>query len=198
MAATMDSPNPERPRCRRFGTGDSMILIAALAVAVTLCRGAILATWQSFSILMSPPIKPTPPEPYRTYVWIERDAALKSLPTRLSTIGIATICTTIIAHILIRLRHPRPPLSRLFIQPGFAATTSIVLAISYFVYLRYMDYVLSVNQLLVYFCGIVPVVWLILRLSGRGEAESGWIDRFGRSLGWAWIAISIPAIWFLR
>ena len=198
MAATTDSPNSERPRCWPFGLGDSMILIATFAIASALGRRTILNAWHFISILMSPPIDPTLPEPYRSYVLIDRNTALRVLPMELFEIGIISIGTAIIAHILIRLRRPRPSLSRLIFQPGFAATTSIVLGMSYCVYLRSMDYVLFRSWTLVCFCGIVPVIWLILRLSGRRESEPGWIDRLGRALGWAWIAVLIPAYWFVR
>ncbi len=45
--------------------------------------------------------------------------------------------------------------------------------------------------------GIVGVrgIWLGLAASGRWRPERSWVDRLGRVLGVAWIAITILAAW---
>jgi hypothetical protein len=37
----------------------------------------------------------------------------------------------------------------------------------------------------------VASTWMLAWLGGRWKAEPTWIDRLGRGLGWAWIALAV-------
>jgi hypothetical protein len=100
---------------------------------------------------------------------------------------------------LIRLRRPRPVLTRLLLQPGASAlfavmiiilTGSIPTAITVALegsgpwYYYYQTYLFP---LFPYAGAAVAVVWALQALGKRWKSEPGMIDRFGRFLGICWI-----------
>ena len=112
-----------------------------------------------------------------------------------------TLCWTI-AVVGIRLRRPRPSFRRLGRQPGLVACLAVILAtLIHFSLARY--WVLfpgkarpgEVSILLMnlspphLIAPAVAVAWMVLAVSGRWRPNPGWIDRLGRSVGFAWLAL---------
>ena len=112
-----------------------------------------------------------------------------------------------IAAVGIRLRRPRPSLRRLGRQPGLVACLAVILeALIHFFLTRY--WVLfsgkarpgEVSTLLMNLspphlvAPAVAVAWVVLAVSGRWRPDPGWIDRLGRSVGFAWLALLVILI----
>lgn len=124
------------------------------------------------------------------------------------TLASILLITLTAALMMTHLRRPRIQLYRLARQPGFAAECSVFLALAF----GFMD--AGVNSLygratdVPFPCVIMAVVspyrvvfaiaaaWLTLALSGRWRSRSCWIDRAGRIVGAAWIAIAFALTWF--
>ena len=43
---------------------------------------------------------------------------------------------------------------------------------------------------------VVGGAWLALAMAGRWRAERWWVDRFGRLIGWFWIASAVHSLLF--
>ena len=103
-----------------------------------------------------------------------------------------------LAYVPIRLRRPRPALRRLVRQPGVTACFAVLLVMAldgavWVLYCLKHAYPL-VQYLPNYWRGnsehiapAVTAVWLGMLLSRRWRPESGWIDRLGRVIGFAWL-----------
>jgi hypothetical protein len=91
-----------------------------------------------------------------------------------------------VALLALRLLRPRPAWGLLWRQPGwwasFGATTAILVASAVETFLEIPTYTVVVPI-------AVMLAWLVLGVVRRWEAESSWIDRAGRCLGIAWIAL---------
>jgi hypothetical protein len=204
---------------RRFGLGDLMILIAALAAGMQGARGL-----------------------WRLQVEGPRGPSWSLTPTRLMVAAVAASIAApmTIAVLALRLRRPRPARRRIWTQPGAAAALACALMfavkgievvaafawpdtlsrgaatirqaarvrVNDSTYLLYLSapalngVIGSVglgcwDVAMAAFaapCGYsVGAVWLLLVLSGRWRAERSWIDRLGRLLGVVWIAAAVAA-----
>jgi hypothetical protein len=90
------------------------------------------------------------------------------------------------AWLALRLRQPRPERGALWPQPGWCACISAV-----------AGYIAGIAEeaIIEFPCPTVVVpaavllAWLALALIRRWSAEPSWIDRAGRCLGLAWIAV---------
>lgn len=167
--------------CRKFSLFDAMILVAATAVGF----GIIQTCSPEFYVYQYTPI-PSP-----TWVnWLA--VVLSNWAFYLSPLPAAWT----LAALMLRLRHPRPPLRRLMRQPGavssFAGTMLILVGVLHYQIDRhnpswhtgpfeYTTYSLG--------CGI-GAVWLISLMSKRWRVERSWIDLLGRSLGVYWISMA--------
>ncbi len=110
-----------------------------------------------------------------------------------------TLClvfTLMLALIPLRLRRPRPRLSALARQPGFAACCAGTAALAAGILITIMTRHRFSSGYTAYFfwasCAswgdsMVPGAWLFLALCGRWRAKADWIDRLGRILGAFWI-----------
>src|SRR5579883_2536491 len=106
------------PGNRRLTILDAMIFVAAVAVA-------IVGTRFMLSLL---PMKTS---------WWGVTALFGSVPVVLSFT---------LAHILIRLRQPRPPVSRLCRQPGWLASIMVVTALAIGIALRLLTVISMVTR----------------------------------------------------
>ncbi len=113
------------------------------------------------------------------------------------------------AYLASRLRAPRPRRRRLIRQPGLAAAVAalavLIVEAPAVVGIAWLDgrfgwatpsrvaqVAANATVLLAHHAGLaVAVAWLTLALAGRWRAERGWIDRWGRALGCAWIAAGL-------
>jgi hypothetical protein len=90
------------------------------------------------------------------------------------------------AYFIIRLRRPRPPARDLLRQPGTVAALAMVLGLFWgtgFLLWAFPGRVDSFTAAPIAVGSAVAISWTILALSRRWQAEPGWPDRMGRSLG---------------
>jgi hypothetical protein len=179
MAVTDD----DRPRSRRFGLGDVMILIAALALGLALAGPAF--------IIIADGIRSAPRNHFRTF------AGAVQLGRFLNIIVLNFLFFFIPACLILRLRRPRPPLRTLVHQPGFAACAApvaVVLAalpLAFFTPSGLAEQVIAIGGQALSVAA-VPLAWLSLIATRRWAPEPSWIDRLGRILGVLW-TVSLPA-----
>jgi hypothetical protein len=167
------------PYCRPFLVLDGMILIAGLAVAMSVARAG-----------GGPNVRRGDWSVARVRAFVQGPAALFA----------AAMAPSVIA---VRLRGPRPSRSRLMCQPGAVAACVVVVGVS----VGALAWAVSGSRppppplrtsftpLGLYWRTyrelISPAVvgaWLSLWLGGRWRPERGWIDGLGRLLGGFWVA----------
>lgn len=172
---------------RPFTLMDLLILIAATAVGL----GGIRAQSPDIEIFTAPYSPISPPGLIRWGSVTASNWAFYLSPMLAGwTLGVLAL----------RLRLPRSRLRRLAYQPGWvaccAATTGIAagaVMAAIGVYGRYG--VMYYFDLVPYPVGVsVLAAWGHLIVSGRWRPERSWIDRAGRLIGVAWLAI-IPLVW---
>ena len=178
------------PISRRFALGDTLIVIALLAVMCMWCRGtpyaqiamyaANLPSVMSYAYFEGPLPSLFPTGPLlaaREYVWWTPLDILMRVGLPLIAFGTPTV-------LLMRLRRPRPAWRELFRQPGFVACLSVLSALLIVVDLSWLGMLipdwLSLGH-------AVTASWALLIVSRRWRSEAGWIDRLGRAIGVAWI-----------
>jgi hypothetical protein len=145
---------------------------------------------------------------YRVYEPIEESGLHK--PLILNTTPIVSMWT--FALVILRLQKPRPRLRWIFRQPGMAACSTAVIAMSVYFPLRIRGLIMvaggpgsefqgagvwygTVFREHLYLIGFsVLAVWLNLAMSGRWSAEKSWIDRLGRLFAAYWIGIALLAV----
>jgi hypothetical protein len=174
----------DRPRSRRFGLGDVMILIVALALGLALAGPAF--------IIIADAIRSAPRNHFRTF------AGAVQLGRILNIIVLNFLFFFIPACLILRLRRPRPPLSTLIHQPGFAACAAPVAVVLASLPLALFAPSSGLAEQVIAIGGqalsvaAVPLAWLSLIATRRWAPEPSWIDRLGRILGVLW-TVSLPA-----
>jgi hypothetical protein len=168
---------------RRFNMADGLIVTAATAATLALLRDS--PAWPShvfigggFTYYGETPL------------WV-----------RMAMRATYVLIPWTVAVFLMRLRHPRPPLHRLVLQPGMAACGAVTLWLGFKTLLLVLMLGVPQKRPLVeaYMGDGVAIVswaapavagaWLLLMFSGRWRSERGWIDRLGRTLGALWLAL---------
>lgn len=183
--APYHAPGTERstmPRRHAFTILDGIVLVAVMAVGLTLARN----------------------------FWAFGDAASYMRDMRepqksanlFASVSSRFVCPAMLGLLIIRLRRPRPPLRRLVAQPGLAACLAgtvamvaggaVVLSLTLF---RTVG-ISSRDQTYwpIFIDRIWPAViaaWVALILVGRWRPERSWIDRAGRALGAYWIVLGL-------
>jgi hypothetical protein len=180
---------------RKFTLLDTMILIAAMAIALVPIR---LFLWENWHF----PEEHTVPEIWRT--GLEINVSLVPLAVSLS-----------MALWLLALKKPRPSLRRVFRKPGIAACTVtlvyfILSSLGYLIFLSFshaldrgtfndpasaMLWIRIGMQPIFLAGGAVASLWTVMWLGGTWHAERSWIDRAGRVLGVFWITNSVFFGW---
>ncbi len=183
---------------RRLHLIDAMVLIAVVALALTMTR-----SYLRWFVVLSSVIST---EPSNVRIMGIREWLYACVPP-----------LVILSATLWPLRFTRPVCRyhRTARLPGltvsYAAWVALVFAFVRSVFdmrtwLAYTHYphvgVLSLGDILVlrvvsmkdFIGSAVAVTWLLLWLGGGWRAESGWIDRLGRLLGVSWIAFGV-ALW---
>jgi hypothetical protein len=164
---------------RRPTLSDVMILVAVVAAALPICR--FVAASQPEHYFAEP----------RFWLWF-----YVLIP------GPLLLLFGALGHILLALRHPRPPIRRLARRPGFVA--SVAVTISWLCYesvripCEWSSGRGGAHVALSAFSGLiaVPVIpaaivscWTILYLSGLWGPRRGWLDRLGVALGLMWFVL---------
>lgn len=186
---------PERRRVTLF---DLMTLVAATAIGLSLSQpiwprnaaGLWVYTW---------PLVASGVAGYASKTWLipvaERTAPF--LPCLMAWTA---------AFLVTRMHGPRPRKRRLVVQPGFVAAVAVLSTLTVESALvigsaamdgrfassptRFAEFALNGVILLAHHAGCaVFVSWLTLALTGRWCPERSWVDRWGRTLGCAWIVI---------
>lgn len=177
---------PSRPD-RKFTLLDLLILIAATAAGLGAMR-ALSPDHDNFTAPYSPISPPT---------WMNWGSVVALNWAFYLSPLLAAWTLGILA---LRLRRPRPSLRRLAFQPGWVACCVATVGIAagtvmtlIGVYGRYgIGYYFD---LVPYPVGVaVAAAWTQLAVSGRWRSEGSWIDRAGRVMGIAWLAI-VPLLW---
>lgn len=169
---------------RRFTLLDTMILIAAVASCVAFTKHHVHYFSNEWNVRFDEQEDPLQ-TPFFKYMLIRENIQ-------------AWIAILSIALLVIRVRQPRPSRRRLLCQPGTVARLAVsILTLSRFAcgmipwtmffFSKHFDQFYFFDNMIRHIgLGIdlilVPA-WLLLALSGRWRADSGWIDRSGRILG---------------
>jgi hypothetical protein len=186
---------------RRFSLGDVLILLIALSITLERFRSinwfrsfpSSLATcWQMFAQLVGL-------SPWTHFPAYTRSALATELPLLvIHNLLLPTLCPVLlglmVAQPMLRLRKPRPPLSRVVRQSGFVisligiALVCLLLSIGDW-WFSGVALTLGMTRVM-----ILLMIWPLLGLR-PWHAERSWIDRLGRGVGWGWIlAIAIMAV----
>jgi len=172
---------------------DAMILVAATAAGFALIR----ATGMDFSV-------PAVAVPRANYPFSGITSGMRlfiQVQHGLSAL-LPFLATWTLAAVVIRLRQPRPRLRKLVRQPGtiacVTAMTSVGLQAMWILPLLAVgDRFLHPRTLFITYGPNVGLTvlgaWITLALGGWWRSEPSWIDRLGRALGLAWIAVNTIA-----
>jgi hypothetical protein len=187
---------------RPFGLTDAMLLVVAVAVALSVNR----ADWRD------------------SFYWSLVNS-YDSIKTFL-ILALPHVAAITVALVAIRMRKPRPALRRLARHPGavacMVALAALLLVVVWAATIAATGRILEYHQhvdrlpnggghgvggslrypdagrwLTVYGDRVgfsVAGAWLSLVLAGRWRPEPTWIDRFGRAVGWLWLSLTV-ALW---
>lgn len=199
---TMETPATRR----RFTLLDAMIVVGSAAPAFAVLRATDeTGEWLG---LLADLIKPE--------LWrVQLDTFAYLVPLMLTPLAVSATLDVL----ALRLRKPRPGRRRLARQPGFAACLATALAGlvgAAFTLARMLVELLGVTAnnggvkpastswddpfdwLDLFAHSAMPlggfgvvVAWAGLALAGIGRPEPGWVDRMGRLVGLAWIALGL-------
>jgi hypothetical protein len=172
---------------RKFTLLDGMVLIAAVALGCGVLKSAGISVDGLKSILSN-----------------KSDLGYSGVFVFL-TVPIAVPLT--VATVVLRLRKPRPPRRRLTRQPGLvvcsvasvvAAPMASVLAVIISKLADTSDATIVIAGATALLVGVAVIAsWMTLVLNRNFRPERSWIDRFGRLLGFYWIATLGIVVWFI-
>jgi hypothetical protein len=173
------------PPRQRFTLLDAMALVAGFAVGLGLMRGL---SPNQFLLPFDPvgPMSPNWGRPWTSREWVVWAVNLVQSRSYYLMPLIVTLSVTVL---MIRLRPPRPRLSRLMRQPGIVAMVAVsTMAAVWFPFLtmltiqKYFD-PMSIqffySAMATSFATAVASCWITLLVGGRWRADPGWCDRLG-------------------
>ena len=182
------STNEAAPPRRRFHLGDSLILIAALALTLS-----VLLSTKWFARI-----------PGRVSLWWDaRPKFVGGFPwflaggplTRMAVSEIVDHFVQLLSSVLLgltlvqpflRLRRPRPPVRNLVRQSGFVVCLAVIVGTLIFIDLGWVARIdVSWEAIL---ASALLLFWPVLGLP-PWRWEASWIDRLGRAVGWGWIVV---------
>lgn len=188
---------PARNGVRRFTISDGMILVAALAVGLAWTSKLAPVLFRSFS-----------PGHSLGVSQLERwDLVFMAAVLAMPTLLIVTLVLPVL-----RLRGPRPTWRRLARQPGMVASLAAVLTLLTIIAVFFLTASLYPRSILPsvreaftveYIVGLIEIVmlaapliglavasvWASLLLQHRWRCEPSLVDRLGRLVGSAWLAM---------
>jgi integrase len=198
-ARRVNASTDRHPATRRFGLGDSLILIVALAIAL----GSMHSTYwldriaqrtdfwrRAISELTgrAPRMRLLTRFPRRD---LERLVISQMLDESLVQCLGAVVWGVTLTQPVWRLRSPRPPLRQLVREAGFVACVAAIVG-----YLVILDVQLVGGFVLPPWCRFtisVLLLWPVLGLP-PWRSESHWIDRLGRAAGCGWIIVEAGGV----
>jgi hypothetical protein len=197
----VNHPNDQNPLPRRFSLGDALILLIALSITLERFRSiswfrsfssSLALAWHMFAQLMGW-------SPWTRFLAHTRQALMTELfALVIDSLLLRTLCPVLlglmIAQPLLRLRRPRPPLSQVVRQSGFAICMigiALVCLLLPMGDLWFSEVALTLGMTRVI---VLLMIWPLLGLR-PWHTEGSWIDRLGRGVGLGWImAIAVVAV----
>jgi len=191
----MEPTRADRPY-RRFGLGDGLILLAALALTLFVLREtgwfarfpSRIAFWWELALELT---------------WIgswsfpsmTREQAVSLLATQVGEEILVELQPSVLlgltlAQPLLRLRRPRPPFPNVLRQSGLVACLGVMLGTFLLVDVWWTTGIDAIELL-----PVLPLVliWPVLGIV-PWRSEASWIDRLGRAVGCGWIIATLSAL----
>jgi hypothetical protein len=169
---------------RKFTILDSMVLIAATAFGLLPVGSEIERLVSRMSQVSWGRLRD---ESYREFL-LHQSPLVRQIASQLSGVVVFFLMFYTVVLFGMRLLPPRPPLRNLSRQPGVWACGTATLALVLVVWVPFFKPVTIPIA--------VCVAWLVLAASGGWHSESSWLDQAGRFLGFCWVAILPPFLWF--
>ncbi len=181
------------PPLRRFSLLDAMILVAACALGAMSIRPTIDLCeehWFGTNEILPSFI----------------NAILHGVTVLVSVLP-PWLASFSVAFVVLRFRQPRPHWRRLLRQPGTTACLAVIPILAIGASLASLSLALVGPPWYgsLYSTTLVPIldppatavvaVWTLQALAGRWKAESSWIDRLGRAIGWGWVFLMLLSTW---
>jgi hypothetical protein len=176
---------------RRFGVGDGLILVAALALTLVGLRGQAWFTrvalrvpfwWETSRALLG--FRPWN-VPYSTRGQAASWVAGQFIDELLVQLLASVLLGLTLTQPLLRLRRPRPPFREIIRQSGLVACLGVILGTFVIVDIQWSTGADVMSRL-----PVLPLVllWPILGLF-PWRTEASWIDRLGRAVGIGWLVV---------
>jgi hypothetical protein len=173
---------------RRFGLGDGLILVGALAVSLERFRAFrsipqhVVWCWEAVAQLTG----------WSSWRWsLGRQQVIASLKGQVIVLGMELLCPVLlglmVAQPLLRLRRPRPPFGQVVRQSGFVTCLMGIVVVATILPMGELWFSLMALSLWSTRVIILLMIWPLCALA-PWRAEASWIDRLGRAVGWGWIA----------
>jgi hypothetical protein len=180
-------PAVEQPACRKFTLADALILIAGLAVALSMGAHLLSLDAASFIEVCLVSLQQVGDKwAGLPRLWHSiRLPLINAIWYGCQFLGTLLFGMTPIFFIL-RLKRPRPPWRSLLILPGTMAALAMVFGLFWvtgLVHLMLPDRLDAITGPWIVVGATVAAVWLVLLLCRRWKAEPGWVDAMGRLLG---------------
>jgi hypothetical protein len=192
----------EPTRCREFSLFDAMILLAG--VALSLSMGAhllVLMTWQFLGLCTAAAAHRTALFQDWSWFWSNTHDQLRNTLWYGLQVAEMFLFGMTPTFFFVRLRRHRPTLRALVRQPGTVAGLAIVFGVFWvtgFLLAVLPDTVSSIIAPGIAAGGTVAAAWGILALSRIWKSEPGWVDRMGRLLGCAAIGTALLGLIIFR
>jgi hypothetical protein len=177
----------EPTRRREFALSDAMILIAGVALFLSLTSYLFAYLLESSVSLYRKSVESRSDLlAHWPIFWVRiRGSLFDSLYYIDQILGYLLGAMVLIFPVL-RCRRPRPPLHVLLRQPGTAAALAVLIGVGPIIIVLDRTLYPAIDPRLsggLACGGGVTVAWAILALSRGWQAEAGWIDRMGRWIG---------------
>jgi hypothetical protein len=182
------STSEGHPLRRRFTLGDGLILIASLALTLSVLRST---NWfaripRSVSIWWD-----ARPRFVGGFPWFFAWGPSARMAVSLMVAEFVLLLSSVLFGLtlvqpFLRLRRPRPPLRDLARQSGFVVCLGVIVGSLIFVDLEWVARIdVAWGAIL---ASALLLFWPVLGLP-PWRSEASWIDRLGRAVGWGWIVV---------
>jgi hypothetical protein len=177
---------------RRFGLGDGLILLVAVAIVLERFRAihwfqffprSFRWCWEAIGYLLG--LSYWSPE-----LGLTRGGVARHLPVEVIRLLLYTFCPVLlglmVAQPLIRLKRPRPTMAEVARQSGLVTcliglvTVAVLLSIGD-LWFSGLALTLGLTRVM-----LLTMLWPLLALP-PWRAEPSWVDRLGRAVGWGWM-----------
>jgi hypothetical protein len=196
------SIEPNRPtapaHCRTFGLSDAMILIAGVALSMSMGAHLIVllaqqvgglgrdAATHRHDVLSHWPV-----------FWRAIHDQLRNTLWYALQVDETIVAGVMLAFVVVRLRRPRPSLGVLLRQTGAVAVPAILVGLFWGTGLLLYAFPGAVDSFTAAPIAVgasVAVAWIVLAASRGREPEPGWLGWLGRSLGGLAILAALLAV----